>query len=66
MPIKNFTYETDITDMSSKGYGIARVDGLVCFVAGGVTGDRVNLKIIKVKSDCCVGKIENFFSHNIP
>ena len=44
---KNKIYRAVIEGYSSEGLGIARIDGMVVFVAGGVTGDKLKIKIIK-------------------
>ncbi len=45
---KNEIYRTEITDINNMGCGVARVKGVVVFVAHGVTGDVAEIKIIKV------------------
>lgn len=55
---KNQTVEIDITAVSNLGYGVGRTDeGVVVFVPGAVTGDRVKTLIIKVTKSYCVGKL---------
>ncbi|MBQ7160516.1 MAG: 23S rRNA (uracil(1939)-C(5))-methyltransferase RlmD [Clostridia bacterium] len=49
--------------MNNLGYGVCRADGAVCFVAGGVTGDELEIRIIKVARDYLVGRIEKI---NLP
>lgn len=52
--LKNDIVELEIGAVSNLGYGVARVPagkpdaGMVVFVPGAVTGDRVRAKIIKV------------------
>ena len=58
MITKNSLHEVTIIDMNNLGYGIARIDGKVIFVAGGVTGDRLTVKIIKVARDYNVARVE--------
>ena len=55
---KNQLHQVQITDMNNLGYGIARVEGLVVFVDGGVTGDELVVKLIKVAKDYAVARIE--------
>lgn len=55
---KGDVVDITVIDMSSMGYGIARLDGRVIFVDGGVSGDRLEIKIIKNASDYSVGRIE--------
>ena len=56
---KNDIIEIDITDLNNLGCGVGKTeDGVVVFVKGAVTGDRVAAKIIKVSSSFLVGKLE--------
>ena len=55
---KNSCYKVNITSINSSGFGVCRVDGVVCFVAGAVTGDELEIKIIKAKKNYNVGRIE--------
>ena len=64
MPIKNMIYKTKIESINNLGYGVCRIDGMVCFVKGGVTGDILNVKVIKVNKNYCIGKIEEFFDRS--
>ena len=55
---KNTAAELEITAVSNLGYGVGRTDdGVVVFVPGAVTGDRVRTLIIKVTKSYCVGKL---------
>ncbi len=58
MIAKNSLHEVTITDVNNLGYGIARIDGMVVFVAGGVTGDKLKIKIIKTARDYLVARVE--------
>ncbi len=58
MPEKNKLYETRIDSINNMGYGVCRINGLVCFVKGGVTGDIAEIKVIKVNKNYCVGRLE--------
>ncbi len=55
---KNEKYIVDVTSINSSGFGVCRIDGIVCFVSGGVTGDKLEIKIIKSKKNYLVGRIE--------
>ncbi|MBQ3100247.1 MAG: 23S rRNA (uracil(1939)-C(5))-methyltransferase RlmD [Clostridia bacterium] len=61
MIAKNSIHEVTVTDLNNLGYGIARIDAMVVFVAGGVTGDRLKIKIIKTARDYLVARIEEVF-----
>ena len=41
-------YEVDIKEMSQRGEGIARIEGLVVFVPGTKVGDHARIKISKI------------------
>ncbi len=41
-------YEADITEVSRRGDGIAKIQGFVIFVSGAKTGDHVKFKITRV------------------
>ena len=61
--LKKNTYHTvTVTDMNDLGYGVARVDGIVVFVDGGVTGDELEIKIIKAAKDYGVARIEKIIT----
>ena len=56
---KNDIIELDIADLNNLGCGVGKTaDGMVVFVKGAVTGDRVVAKIIKTSSSFLVGKLE--------
>lgn len=55
---KNQTLTLDITEINNLGCGVGKVDGMVFFVKGAVSGDRVEAKIIKVNKSYCVGRLE--------
>lgn len=41
-------YEADITELSRRGDGIAKIEGFVIFVSGAKTGDHVKFKVTRV------------------
>ena len=54
---KGATLRVDVIDMNNLGAGIAKVDGAVVFVRGGVTGDVADVEIIKATSGYFVARI---------
>lgn len=62
MAEKNSCHKVNIDSINSSGFGVCRVDGVVCFVAGGVTGDELEIKIIKSKKNYNIGKIEKIIT----
>lgn len=60
---KNDILELDITAVSNLGYGVGRTeDGKVVFTPGTVTGERVQVKIIKITKGYLVGKLMNIIT----
>ncbi len=59
---KNQLHQVQITDLNNLGYGIARVEGVVVFVDGGITGDKLLIKLIKTAKDYAVARIEEILS----
>ena len=60
---KNDIIPLKITAMSSEGSGIGRYEGLAVFVPQTAIGDELKVKILKVKSNCAFGKIEDILSY---
>lgn len=54
---KDEIIETQIDSVAFEGKSIARVDGLVVFIAGGVPGDVVKAQIYKKKKDYAEAKL---------
>ncbi len=59
---KNDIITLNITAMSSEGSGIGRYDGLAVFVPMSAIGDELRVKILKVKTNCAFGKVEEIIS----
>lgn len=55
---KNNEYILDIVAQGYEGEGIAKIDGYPIFISGALTGEKVKVKIIKVKKNYAYGKIE--------
>lgn len=55
---KNQTVTLDVTDLNNLGCGVGHLpDGMTVFVRGAVTGDRAEVRIIKVASTYLVGRL---------
>jgi 23S rRNA (uracil1939-C5)-methyltransferase len=50
-PPKGEELELDVTSLAQGGRGVARLDGYVVFVAGGVPGDRVRARVTRSRRD---------------
>ncbi len=57
---KNDIINLKIEDITNLGFGVGKYNGAVVFVSGAVTGDNVEVKIIKTASSYYVGKILSF------
>lgn len=57
---KNDIIELEIESITNLGFGVARYQGLVIFVAGAVLEDVVTVKIIKTTPSYAVGRVEEF------
>jgi len=55
--IKNENYIVDISDIGENGFGIGRIDNFTVFVNGALPGERVLIKLIKIKKSYGYGKI---------
>ncbi len=54
---KNEIYETIITDYTSEGQGVARVEGCAVFVPGAIAGERVRLRVEEARKTWASAKI---------
>jgi len=58
-PKKGETIKLRIEDLAFGGKGVARVDGFVVFVDGGLPGDEVDARIYRTKGSFAESRIEN-------
>jgi predicted RNA-binding protein with TRAM domain len=49
-------YDLEVTEVSQRGDGIARVQGFVIFVKGGKVGDKAKVRITSVGPRFAVGE----------
>jgi len=50
-------YDLQVTEISKKGEGVARVQGFVVFVAGAKKGETCKVKITRVANRFAVGEV---------
>jgi 23S rRNA (uracil1939-C5)-methyltransferase len=55
---KNMNYKIDISGLGHGGEGIGKVDNFTVFVEGAIPEDNIEAKIIKVKSNYAIGKLQ--------
>ncbi len=51
------TYDVEIIEVGSRGDGIAKIQNFVIFVPGTNKGDKVKIRITKVRSSSAVGEV---------
>jgi len=51
------TYDVEIIEVGSRGDGIAKIQNFVIFVPGTNKGDKVKVRITKVRSSSAVGEV---------
>ena len=59
---KNKHYNISITDVSSDGNGVGNIDGFAVFVPMTVTGDTVEIVVVKVLSHYAIGRLLNIIT----
>ena len=55
---KNQSLTVEITDMTSDGEGIGKVDGFPFFIKDAIIGDQVRMRITRVKKNYAYGRLE--------
>jgi 23S rRNA (uracil1939-C5)-methyltransferase len=55
---KNDILTVDIIDNGVNFEGIAKVDGMIIFIPGGIIGENIDIRIIKLTSSYAIAKIE--------
>lgn len=55
---KNESVRVTVEDVNNLGYGVGHLDGLTVFVRGGVTGETVTAKVIKVTKSYLVALVQ--------
>ena len=61
---KNDIVETEIVDLSHDGQGIAKIDGFVFFVDNALPGEKIRMRVLKVKKTIGFGKVEEYLSRS--
>jgi 23S rRNA (uracil1939-C5)-methyltransferase len=57
MLLKNDHVSLEVIDLGEHGEGIGKINDFTVFVHGGIPGDEVEVKIIKVKKSYAIGKV---------
>ena len=56
--VKNESYTLEITDIGAHGEGIGKIDGFAVFVEGACIGDKIKIKMLKVKKNMVTEKLK--------
>ncbi|NQH95865.1 23S rRNA (uracil(1939)-C(5))-methyltransferase RlmD [Streptococcus suis] len=59
---KNQIVEVEIVDLTHEGQGVAKLDGFVFFVDNALPGERIKMKVLKLKKNIGFGKVEEWLS----
>lgn len=59
---KNDIIETEISDISHEGMGIAKVDGFVFFVENALPGEIIKMRVLKLRKCIGYGKVEEYLT----
>lgn len=57
---KNDVIDVEIVDLTHQGQGLAKVDGLVFFVDNALPGEKIRMRILKIKKKIGYGKVEEY------
>ena len=56
-PMENKTYRAEVTGYTSKGEGVARIEGRAVFLPGAIRGETCEIRIVKAGQNVCAGEI---------
>ena len=54
---KNQIYETEVTDYTAEGQGVAHIEGCAVFIPNAIAGENIRVRIEKAKKTWAAGKI---------
>ena len=63
MLIKNQIYETTITDYTSEGQGVAKIEGCAVFIPNAICGEIVKVRIEVAKKTWAAGRSWRFWQN---
>lgn len=59
---KNDVVEVEIVDLTHEGQGVAKLDGFVFFVDNALPGEKIAMRVLKVKKTVGFGKVERYLT----
>ncbi|NQI34945.1 23S rRNA (uracil(1939)-C(5))-methyltransferase RlmD [Streptococcus suis] len=61
---KNQIVEVEIVDLTHEGQGVAKLDGFVFFVDNALPGEKIAMRVLKLKKNVGFGKVEKFLTQS--
>ncbi|WP_155970796.1 23S rRNA (uracil(1939)-C(5))-methyltransferase RlmD [Streptococcus ruminantium] len=62
---KNDIVEVEIVDLTHEGQGIAKLDGFVFFIENALPGEKILMRVLKLKKNIGFGKVEDYLTHSL-
>lgn len=59
---KNDVIEVEVVDLTHQGQGVAKVDGFVFFVENALPGEKISMRVLKLKKNIGYGKVEDYLT----
>ncbi|SDB06132.1 23S rRNA (uracil1939-C5)-methyltransferase [Streptococcus henryi] len=59
---KNDVIEVEVVDLTHQGQGVAKVDGFVFFIENALPGEKISMRVLKLKKNIGYGKVEDYLS----
>lgn len=59
---KNDVIEVEVVDLTHQGQGVAKVDGFVFFVENALPGEKISMRVLKLKKNIGYGKVEEYLT----
>lgn len=57
---KNDVIDVEIVDLTHEGQGVAKVDGLVFFVDNALPGEKIAMRVLKIKKNVGFGRVDSY------
>ncbi|MDQ8766831.1 23S rRNA (uracil(1939)-C(5))-methyltransferase RlmD [Streptococcus ruminantium] len=62
---KNDIVEVEIVDLTHEGQGIAKLDGFVFFIENALPGEKILMRVLKLKKNIGFGKVEDYLIYSL-
>ena len=61
---KNEYYDVEIVDLTHEAFGVAKIDGYPIFIEKALPGEKMKIKVLKVKKQFAYGKIMDIYEES--